>query len=92
MTQIGMRELKENMGYFVALIKKGEPVLLKYRGQSLAIVKSTKPNKKSRGDRALTKLKAQGLIVGRSGKPLAKFVPVKTKGKPVSEMIIEDRE
>ncbi len=94
MTRMGMRELKENMGRFVSLIKKNETITLHYRGKPLATVHPihAKETSSSAEQKLIADLERQGLISGGSGKGFKKIRPIKVKGKSISDIVIEDRE
>lgn len=95
MTQIGMRELKGNFGRFVALLRKNEPVTLKYRGEPLAIVypiEGKKSPSQTKTFKLLEKLEKKRLISGGKGQVQRKAKPLIWKGKSVADIVIESRE
>lgn len=89
-----MRELKEHMGLFVSLIKKGEKIILNYRGRPLAMVsKLPYPHRtSSREENLLTKLEEKGLITGGKGRLKPGANPLKIGGKSLSNFVIDSRE
>lgn len=93
MIEMGMRELKENIGYFVNLLKKNQSVTLNYRGQPFAIVQAIGRKKlpKDIGD-TLQKLERMALLTGGDGKLSTRFQPIPVGGKPISDYILESRE
>ncbi len=95
MTQIGMRELKENMGRFVLLIKKGEKITLHYRGKPLALVSSlhnTSHSSLKKEEKLLAALEERGLITGGKGQLKLLAKPLKVRGKTISDLVIDSRE
>jgi prevent-host-death family protein len=92
MKTVGSREFKNRMGRYMRAVRAGQTLIVTDRGKAVAkvapatdIEAEETPLKKR-----LKELEGQGLI--RLGtKPLRKFRPVKVKGKPVSQTIIEDR-
>lgn len=94
MTQMGMRDLKEHMGQFVALLKKGKPVMLQYRGKPFAVVQGIGASKGvgSREENLLAALEKNGLVSGGSGHIRGKFKPLCMGGKNIGDIVIESRE
>jgi prevent-host-death family protein len=92
MQRVGSREFKNRMGRYMRAVRKGQTLLLTDRGKPVA--KVSPPDDAARPKASLMdvlrKLEAEGSI--RLGtRPLRKFRPIKVKGKPVSQTIIEDR-
>lgn len=94
MTQIGMRELKENMGLFVSLIKKGGKITLNYRGKPLALVSSLEKQKSPLGreEIIIASLEKTGLLQGGTGYLKKKSEPLKVDGETISDLVIQLRE
>lgn len=95
MTELGMRELKENFGYFVSLLKKGEPVTLNYRGKALGLVKSLIKKSKREAypeQKLIQQLEKRGLVGGGSGRVRQGWKAIRVKGRPASDLVIESRE
>ena len=92
MQKVGSREFKNRLGRYLLAVRKGQTLLITDRGKPVA--KVSPPNES--GDSELTfsdvlkKLEAEGKI-RLPKRPLGKFRAVPTRGKPASEMIIEDR-
>ena len=89
-----MRELKENMGRFVFLIKKGEKITLNYRGKPFALVsclQSLRPPL-SKEEKFLAVLEQKGLITKGKKGPYRRIKPIKIGGKKMSDLVIESRE
>ena len=91
MTSVGIRELKNSLSRYLAAVKNGEEVVVTDRGQPVArIVKE--PAGASEGRGWLAPLIAKGLVRPaarrrrKAGPP-----PLKLPGKPLSEIVIEDR-
>ncbi len=91
MTTVGIRELKNNLSRYLAAVRKGEEVLVTDRGKPVArIVKEPAGVPRERAWRQ--RLAAEGLL--RPGVPGPRKKgppPLKIPGKPLSEIIIEDR-
>ena len=91
MVSAGIKKLKNNLSKYLYLVKKGEDILITERGKVIARIIREDPKSISLRE-ALSPLIVKGLIALPSQK-LDKEVstPVELPGKPVSEMVIEDR-
>ena len=92
MKKVGSREFKNRQGHYLKRVRRGETLLITDRGKPVAMVE---PINNNAGELAgleerLRQLEAQGHL--RLGKrPFTPFEPVRAKGKPASQIIIEDR-
>ncbi len=92
MQRVGSREFKNRLGRYLRAVRKGQTLLITDRGKPVARVSPPDQN----GDSELTfsellkKLEAEGKI-RLPKRPLGKFRAVPSRGKPASQMIIEDR-
>jgi prevent-host-death family protein len=92
MQRVGSREFKNRLGRYLLAVRKGQTLLVTDRGRPVAKVSPPDQN----GDNELTfaevlkKLEAEGKI-RLPKRPLGKFRAIPTRGKPASQMIIEDR-
>jgi len=91
MVNVGIKEVKNNLSRLLAQVKAGEEILITKRGRPIArIVKENHGDKSIRT--ALHPLVQSGLITLPSRSILKDNISaVETLGKPVSEMVIEDR-
>jgi prevent-host-death family protein len=91
MTTVGIRELRNNLSRYLAAVRKGEEVLVTDRGKPVArIVKE--PSAKSPDREALRRLAARGLVrLPTRERTRDVPLPLELPGKPLSEIIIEDR-
>ncbi len=91
MVNVGIKEVKNNLSRLLAQVKAGEEILITKRGRPIArIVKENHGDKSIRT--ALDPLVQSGLIALPSRNILKDNISaVETLGKPVSEMVIEDR-
>ncbi len=92
MQRVGSREFKNRMGRYMRAVRKGQTLILTDRGKVVARVSPEEDTQTASNDlqKRLKELEAKGLI-HLATKPFGKFRAVKSKGKPASQMIIEDR-
>ena len=91
MTSVGIRELKNNLSRYLARVKRGQEVVVTERGKPIArLVKE--PPEKSAARKGLEELAAKGLVT-MPERERRKDVPppLKVAGKPLSQIVIEDR-
>lgn len=87
----GIKDVKNNLSRLLAQVKAGEEILITERGRPVArIVKENREDKSIRA--ALGPLVQRGLIALPSRSILKERISVaEVQGKPVSEMVTEDR-
>ncbi|MBW2199099.1 MAG: type II toxin-antitoxin system prevent-host-death family antitoxin [Deltaproteobacteria bacterium] len=91
MIHAGIKEVKNNLSRLLAQVKAGEEILITKRGKPIArIVKENHGDNSIRA--ALEPLVRRGLVTLPSRSILKDHISaVKASGKPVSEMVIENR-
>ena len=91
MISTGIKDVKNNLSRLLAQVKAGEEILITERGRPVArIVKENRGDKSIRA--ALGPLVQRGLIALPSRSILKDRISVvEVQGKPVSEMVTEDR-
>ena len=91
MVNVGIKEVKNNLSRLLDQVKAGEEILITKRGKPVArIVKENQGDKSIRA--ALEPLVQRGLITLPSRSIMKDSISaVEAPGKPVSEMVIEDR-
>ena len=91
MISAGIKKLKNNLSRYLYQVKKGEDILITERGKVIARIIREDPKNISLRE-ALSPLITEGLITLPSQKIEKEIsAPYKLSGKPVSEMVIEDR-
>ena len=91
MISAGIKEVKNNLSRLLSKVKAGEEILITDRGKPVARIVQEKYGNKSIRD-ALAPLVQRGLIVLPSQSTSKKHImPIKTMGRHISEMVIEDR-
>lgn len=90
---VGVRELKNRLTYYLNLTRNGDNVIVTDRGKPLAILHGVETMEETAGaEERLISLAGKGLIrLPKADSRISKSRPRQIKGKPVSEMIIEDR-
>ena len=91
MKTAGIKELKNRLSAYLALVKTGEDVLITERGKVIARIVSEVSQKTSLRQ-ALRPLVMEGLVdlpVDRIDRAVSD--PVELSGKEVADMVIEDR-
>jgi antitoxin (DNA-binding transcriptional repressor) of toxin-antitoxin stability system len=93
MHTVGVKELKNKLTYYLGLAKGGDNVIVTDRGRPIAILHNLDTAAKEAGvEEKLASLAKQGKIrlPLKKGK-MKPFKPIKIKGRPLSETIIEER-
>lgn len=91
--KLGLREANQQFSKAIKAVRAGREVVLTERGRPIAVIKPIKEADTQLA--ALQQMADEGLITLPSRKgpmPPPRWRPVKVKGKPLSETIIEDRE
>jgi len=86
---VGSRELKTRLGGYLQKVREGTTIVITDRGEPVA---ELKPLRRT-GDElaALERLQALGTVTREENRPLAPFRPIRPRGPPVSDAILEDR-
>lgn len=88
MIEAGVKELKNRLSHYLAMVKMGKPVIITERNQAIATIV---PMERAGEDGMLLSLVKEGFAEWKGSKPFGSSRPVKIKGKTVSEMVIENR-
>ena len=89
--KLGLREANQHFSKAIKAVRAGKEVVLTDRGKPIAIIKPIKDDQERDAD--LKRMADEGLITlpSRTG-PLPRFEPVRVKGKPLSQTIVDDRD
>ena len=93
MKMVGIKELKNKLTYYLKLTKEGNKIIVTDRGSPVEIIQSIdRVRNKTEIEVRLASLAKRGMLrlPLKKGK-LPPFKSVKAAGKPVSEIIIEER-
>lgn len=88
MITVGVRELKNKLSHYLRGVKQGRPVEITERGESIAMLV---PSRQSSGAQIGETLSRKGIGSWKGGKPRGASRRVTVKGKPVSQIVIEER-
>jgi prevent-host-death family protein len=88
MITVGVRELKNKLSHYLRGVKQGRQVEITERGESIAMLV---PSKQSSGAQIAETLSRKGIGSWKGGKPKGASRRVTVKGKPVSQIVIEER-
>ena len=91
--KLGLRQANQQFSKAIKAVRAGKEVVLTERGRPIAVIKPIKDADTQQA--ALQQMADEGLITLPSRKgpmPAPRWKPVKVKGKPLSQTIIEDRE
>jgi prevent-host-death family protein len=94
MKTVGSRELKNRLGRYLGLVRRGETIIVTDRGKTVAHLTPPASEEQTNNlDDLLKRLEAEGhLRLAKDPYKRMAFKPIVTKGKPASQMVIEDRE
>lgn len=88
MISIGVRELKNQLSHYLRGVKQGRPVEITERGKSIAMLV---PSQQSSGAQIAEVLSRKGIGSWKGGKPKGASRRVTVKGKPISQIVTEER-
>ena len=88
MIAVGIRELKNNLSRYLRDVKKGKPIAITERGQSVAVLMPAGAAADVQLARELTR---KGIGSWKGGKPRGGSRSLVVKGKPVSQIVIDER-
>jgi prevent-host-death family protein len=91
--KLGLREANQQFSKAIKAVRAGKEVVLTERGHPIAVIKPIREEDSQ--DTALQEMAAEGLVrpAARKGPtPAPRWRPIKVKGKPLSQTVIEDRE
>jgi prevent-host-death family protein len=95
MKTVGSRELKNRLGRYLGLVRRGETIVVTARGRTIARLSPATPDEEQSGnlEQLLKFLEAEGhLRLAKGGSRSRMLKPIVTRGTPASRMVVEDRE
>ena len=88
MQTVGIRELKANLSRYLSRVKSGEKIIITERKKEVAIIA---PFGKETDEEKLVQLIQRGIVHWSGGKPTGGPSRIVSKGKKVSEAVLEGR-
>ncbi|MBE9540834.1 MAG: type II toxin-antitoxin system prevent-host-death family antitoxin [Proteobacteria bacterium] len=88
MEVVGVRKLKENLSRYLKRVKSGERILITDRKRKVAIIV---PCERETDEENALQLIQRGLAHWTGGKPTGMASRIASKGRSVSEAVLEDR-
>jgi prevent-host-death family protein len=93
MKTVGSRELKNRLGRYLGMVGKGETIIVTDRGKPVArLLPPISPSPDPAGlDEILAQMEAEGHL-RRGTRQFRRIKPIRVKGKPMSQVILENRD
>ena len=88
METVGIRELKRNLSQYLRSVKAGEKVVITDRKKEIAVIV---PFGKVDDQANILQLVREGVADWSGDKPRGMSARIRSKGKSVSEAVVEDR-
>ena len=88
MPSVGIRELRDKLSLYLTQVREGKQIEITNRGEVIALLI---PMKRKKVNKELLALVEEGTAAWTGGKPTGASQPVKGYGRPLSDLIIEDR-
>lgn len=88
METVGIRELKRNLSEYLRSVKAGEKVVITDRKKEIAVIV---PFSKADDQGKILQLIREGVADWSGEKPRGMSARIRSKGKSVSEAVLEDR-
>jgi prevent-host-death family protein len=85
---VGIRELKNRLSELLRRVSAGDRLIVTDRGKPIAVIS---PPAEASVDHGIETLIREGLAQWGGGKPRGAARPPRIKGRPVSEIVIEER-
>ncbi len=89
MVKAGVRELKNRLSYYLELAKQGESITITDRGKEIAVILPIASNQE---EEYAMKLVREKRATWAGGKPVGAAKGMRWPGKPLSQVVIEERE
>ena len=87
---VGSRELKTRLGSYLQEVRQGRTLVVTDRGTPVAELRPL-PGRSTPEEAVVARLKATGAVTRLEHRPLGPFRQVRSRGRSMSDAIIEDR-
>jgi prevent-host-death family protein len=88
--RVAVRALKNGLSAYLRRVRRGERLIVTDRGRPIAEVRPL-GHERLTPDERLARLEEAGEVTRPSGRRLGDLRPIRVRGRPVSESLIEDR-
>ena len=88
MKTVGIRELKRNLSQYLRSVKAGKKVIITDRKREIAVIL---PFRKVDDQKKILQLVREGVADWSGEKPRGMSARIRSKGKSISEAVVEDR-
>ena len=88
METVGIRELKENLSKYLKSVKSGEKIIITDRKKEVAIIV---PFGMETDEEKILQLTQRGIAHWNGTKPMGTRSRIESRGRSVSEAVLEDR-
>jgi len=85
---VGIRELKRNLSEYLRSVKAGKKVIISDRKKEIAVIA---PFSKADDQEKIVQLVREGVADWSGDKPRGMSARIRSKGKTISEAVVEDR-
>jgi prevent-host-death family protein len=92
MSQVGVKELKNRLTYYLRRTQKGEEIIVTDRGRPIALLQQIETGKPVTREARLAQLTALGKIIPPTGTPRMHLKPLGYRGPSIGKAVIDDRE
>lgn len=89
MSTVGIRDLKNQLSRYLEEVERGERIGVTRRGKVIAYLV---PAQESRSSERLAQMVREGLAAWSGGTPAGSRRPIRSEGKPMSEVVLEGRD
>lgn len=87
---VAVRDLKNGLSAYLRRVRRGERVVVTQRGRPIAVLTAS-GNEALTPDERLDELAEAGELRRPKGRGLSDLRPMKLRGRPVAETLLEDR-
>jgi len=87
---VGVRELKTRLGRYLQEVRRGRTIVVTDRGEPVAELRPI-PFAASGSSAEVDRLVALGRLTRESRRQLVPFHPIRRRGRPLSDAVVEDR-
>ena len=88
MVSVGVRDLKNRLSHYLRRVANGDRLTVTDRGRPVAVIVPSNEHDEVAGAWAMVR---EGLAQWGGGKPRGSRRPVKIKGKPISQTVLDER-